>query len=296
MIVTHLAIVIPYYRITYFHETLESLVTQTDQRFKVYIGNDASPENPEELLSKFDGQFNFNYKKFEQNLGSVSLTSHWDRCLDLMQDEEWFLILGDDDYLSDNFVKEFYKNLEIALQENIAVIKANSAVVNEEGDILSEKKIEPFIKSSIEHFFDKYIHEGRSSLSEHIFKKSAYEKIGFKNLPFAWHSDDLALLQFSEFGNILFLQDAKCFVRLSSESISGNPDKNKKEKWQASKIFFDTICQNLYHFNPRQKVKLFDLIEWQESEKSIKITIPNKINEFYKTFGWRGIFKSSSWK
>ena len=45
-----LAIVIPYFKLTFFEETLQSLANQTDQRFKVYIGDDASLENPSDLL------------------------------------------------------------------------------------------------------------------------------------------------------------------------------------------------------------------------------------------------------
>lgn len=40
-----LAIVIPYYKLTFFEETLQSLANQSDKRFKVYIGDDASPED-----------------------------------------------------------------------------------------------------------------------------------------------------------------------------------------------------------------------------------------------------------
>ena len=45
-----LAIIIPYYKLTFFEDTLESLANQTDKLFKVYIGDDASPENPTDLL------------------------------------------------------------------------------------------------------------------------------------------------------------------------------------------------------------------------------------------------------
>jgi glycosyltransferase involved in cell wall biosynthesis len=48
-----LAIVIPYHRLAFFEATLQSLVNQTDQRFHVYIGDDASPENPLPLLEKY---------------------------------------------------------------------------------------------------------------------------------------------------------------------------------------------------------------------------------------------------
>ncbi|WHF51423.1 glycosyltransferase family 2 protein [Chryseobacterium gotjawalense] len=286
-----LAIIIPYYKITFLRETLDSLAAQTDQRFTVYIGNDASPENPEDLLEEFEGKFNFVYKNFEENLGGTSLTKQWNRCIEMMQDEEWFMILGDDDYFSSNVIEEFYKNIVFAERENVNVMKLNSATVNENSVITSEKKPEPFIKSSIDHFFDKFIFEGRSSLSEHIFKKSQYDLYCFKNLPLAWHADDLAVLEFSEYANTMFLEKAKCFVRISAESISGNPEKFKKEKWGATKMFFDSVCYNLSKFNKAQKAQLFDLIEWHEKEKNIKVKIPNRLTEFFSVYGYKALLK-----
>lgn len=287
-----LAIIIPFYKLAFFEETLVSLKNQTNKDFKVYIGDDASLEDCSLLLEKYKGKFDFRYHRFETNLGGKSLTKQWERCIALANNEEWFMILGDDDYLGENVVEEFYKYQKTIQEKSISVIKLNSVIVDENNIVQFEKKTEPLIKSSIEHFFDKYISEGRSSLSEHIFRKKQYHKYGFVEMPFAWHSDDLALLEFSEYGNILFIDNAKCFVRVFSESISGNPQKNKKEKWQASKIFFDKICQNLIQFNKEDKRKLFDLIDWHQNAKNIKINIPYKIYEYCKCFGWRGILKA----
>ena len=39
-----LAIVIPAYKAAFFERTLESIALQTDQRFRVYIGDDASDD------------------------------------------------------------------------------------------------------------------------------------------------------------------------------------------------------------------------------------------------------------
>ena len=281
-----LAIIIPYYKLTFFRETLESLSAQTDQRFHVYIGNDASTENPQELLKEFEGKFNFTYKKFDKNLGSISLTKQWDRCIEMMQGEEWFMILGDDDYFSSNVIEVFYKSKKIIDNNNISVIKLNSAIINAQSIIQSEKKLEPLIKSAIDHFFDKLKYEGRSSLSEHIFRKSKYDQFKFFDMPLAWHSDDLALLEFSEYQNILFLREAKCFVRISDESITGNPNKNLEKKWWASKMFFERICQNLDKFTKHEKIKLFDLIQWHEKNKNIKVYISYKIYEYYKCYGF----------
>jgi hypothetical protein len=45
---------------------------KTDKRFKVYIGNDASDEDPTQLLEKFQNQFDFEYQYYETNLGSLT--------------------------------------------------------------------------------------------------------------------------------------------------------------------------------------------------------------------------------
>lgn len=277
-----LAIVIPYYKFTFFHETLKSLAAQTDQRFIVYIGNDASPRNPEDLLKEFEGEFNFVYKKFQENLGGTSLAEQWERCVEMIQNEEWFMILGDDDYLSSNVVEEFYRNLEIIVKYQINVVKLSSRLIDESNNVLHSKINEQLMKSSIDYLLEK---DFRCSLSEHIFKKSQYEKYGFADFPLGWISDVMAIMEFSEYGDILFIEKAMCFVRISSESISGNPIHNKVEKWKAQKLFSDRICQNLDRFNVEQKRVLFNAIEWIEKEKNIKITIPNRYFEFYKSFG-----------
>ena len=105
-----LAIIIPYYKLTFFEATLQSLAYQTDKRFKVYIGDDASPEDCNYLISEFKGYFDFFYLRFETNLGSISLTEQWERCISLSGGEEWIMILGDDDVLGENVMEEFYKD------------------------------------------------------------------------------------------------------------------------------------------------------------------------------------------
>jgi hypothetical protein len=59
-----LTIIIAYYKLTFFEATLQSLVAQTSQDFKVYIGGDASPEDPAALLARFQDQFDFVYHRF----------------------------------------------------------------------------------------------------------------------------------------------------------------------------------------------------------------------------------------
>lgn len=285
-----LAIIIPYFKINFFEKTLESLARQTDKRFQVYIGDDASSNSPEELLKNYQGKFNFSNKRFENNLGSISLAKQWERCIELMQDEEWLMILGDDDFLSPNYIEEFYKHLELVEKNNINVIKYSSLEIDENGDVQKIKKEEPLIKSSIEHFFDKFVHEGRSSLSEHIFRKSAYNKYGFFEMPLAWHSDDWAQLRFSDFEDILFIKEAQCYISVSSASISGSID-NIRIKQLSSQIFFEGLGKNIQWFKGQHLNQFLDLIEWAEQQKNIQIKIKNKAWWYYKAFGFKGIYR-----
>jgi glycosyltransferase involved in cell wall biosynthesis len=49
-----LAIIIPYYKLTFFDATLESLANQNDNRFTVYIGDDNSTESPLAVLGNYE--------------------------------------------------------------------------------------------------------------------------------------------------------------------------------------------------------------------------------------------------
>ena len=80
-----LAIAIPYYKIDFFRGTLDSLANQTNQNFNIYIGNDASPSDPEKLIKEYSEKLTITYRSFDKNLGSPNLPKHWDRCLKMLQ-------------------------------------------------------------------------------------------------------------------------------------------------------------------------------------------------------------------
>ena len=229
-----LAIVIPYFKINFFETTLQSLTNQTNKRFKVYIGDDASPENPIILLEKYSGQFDFVYHRFEENLGGISLVKQWERCIALSADEEWIMILGDDDVLGENVVEQFYVNLvEINAITNV-VRFATQKIDSDNANILNEEYLHPKIEKSTEYFFRHF----RSSLSEYIFSKEKVATIGFKDFPLGWFSDVLAVLEFSNFKELFTINEALVYIRISDLSISGSQrDPNLKSK-SAFKFYY----------------------------------------------------------
>jgi hypothetical protein len=247
-----LAIVIPYYKFTFLEATLQSLSLQTCQDFKVYIGDDASPENPSILLEKYKGKFDYVYYRFDDNLGGTSLTQQWERCIALSGYEEWIMILGDDDVLGSNVVEAFFNNLKEIEKEKIAVVRYATQVIDESGVSISGLCIHPKLEKSTDFIIKKINKQTRSSLSEYVFEKEQVLKIGFKNFPLAWYADDMAILDYSNYNLIYTINESRLLIRYSSYSLSGN-DSNKKEKDIAKFSFFWVLySQKIDKFSPNQ--------------------------------------------
>lgn len=247
-----LAIVIPYYKLTFFDTTLLSLANQTDKRFKLYIGDDASPENPAVLVAHYQGKFDFKYHRFESNLGSISLTQQWERCMALSDSEEWIMVLGDDDYLGENVVEEFYCHLNEIEQLKIDVVRYATVVVNEEDEKISIIHTHPKLEKSTDFLMRKLKGGTRSSLSEFVFKKKKIQSIGFQNMPLAWYSDVLAFIEVSGFGFIYTINEAVVSFRLSDLNITSKVD-NLRAKNIATFEF--------YHYLLNEKKENFDTIQ-----------------------------------
>lgn len=256
-----IAVVIPYYKINFFESTLISLKNQSDKRFTVYIGNDASPDDPKSLLEKYQNSFRFEYAEFETNLGGKSLVKHWERCIDQIKDEQWIMILGDDDTLSENCIADFCKNIEEVKKQQINVVRFATQIINENDEIISGIYQHPQIESSIDFLFRKLKGGTRSSLSEYIFKTSSVKKYKFKEFPLAWHSDDLAILEFSEFGTIFTINQAVVNFRWSGKNITSLMN-NMVIKNKATFNFYYYLLNDVKkHFNASQKEILYSKLE-----------------------------------
>jgi glycosyltransferase involved in cell wall biosynthesis len=250
-----LAIIIPYYKLLFFEETLQSLANQTDKRFEVFVGDDASPENPADLLGKYKGKFEFFYHRFESNLGGISLVRQWERCIALSKKEEWIMILGDDDVLGETVVASWYENHEI-FNKKSNLVRFASRIIDEEVQTVSEVYMHPVWESAIDSFYRKFRDWTRSSLSEYVFSRTAYSKYGFQDYPLAWNSDDQAWLDFSDNKSIFTINESVVYVRLSSSNISGKTD-NFLLKNNSQILFYKKLIKEKLHYYEHSQRLLF---------------------------------------
>ena len=283
-----LAIVIPFYKISFIEETFQSLANQTNKNFKVYIGDDASPDDVSVILAKYRGFFDFNYFRFSENLGGKSLVQQWERCIELVKDEKWLMILGDDDVLDENCVELFYNNLSEIEEGNINVVRYSTVVIDKSRNEISKIHTHPKFELSIDFLMRKFQGGTRSSLSEYIFKLEDLKRIKFKDIPLAWYSDLLAVLEVSNFSTIFTINDAKVYFRWSGENITSKTD-NMVLKNIGTFQFYYYLVNNCSQFiSQYQESRILDHLE--------KTFLDNKRNKtFWKSFTKlylkRGFFK-----
>jgi len=284
-----LAIIIPYYKFSFFEETLQSLANQTSKRFKVYIGDDASPENPGVLLEKYQGKFDFVYYRFDENLGGKSLPQQWKRCIALSANEEWIMVLGDDDVLSETVVESFYNNQAIFLKKTNVIRFASKKLFGK--DIVdSNVFVHPKWESATAAFYRKFAKTTRSTLSEYIFSRASYLKFGFYDYPLAWNSDDRAWLEFSDSKPIFTINESIVYFRLSDLNISGRQDnlllKNKSE----IEFYKFIVVSKLKEFNKEQQLRLL-----RRYQAELRTTRSLKISEFFFLFFLYVKYANADW-
>lgn len=250
-----LAIVIPYFKIEFFDQCLRSLNDQSNKNFTVYIGDDSSDNEPSDVIKQYQNTLNIKYTRFSTNLGNQYLTRQWDRCIELTENEEWIMLLGDDDMISENLVESFYANLSYIDKNKYALLRANVTEIDDRGNTLRSFEY-PRTERATDSYIKKITEDYHISLPEYIFRKSSYQKYGFQHFPFAFGSDNVAWLEFSEGKDIYTLPHAWCFMRFSNFNISGNRQ-NIKEKIFAMYLTKKYIVNNLVQdFNSTDRITI----------------------------------------
>ena len=219
----NLAIIIPGYKPDYLYNTLESLCTQSNKDFTVYVGDDNSPYELYKTVKQFKDKLDIQYVKFDDNLGGYSLIKQWERCIDL-SNEEWIWLFSDDDIANPNCVDTFYKGIDHASK----LYKFNTKIIDGDGKLIARKfdKINLLTgRLSSQEFIDNRLASNgfRSFAVEYIFHRDLYDKHKFVEFPLAWASDDATWLLYSlSNGGLISILDEIVLWRYSGKNISSD--------------------------------------------------------------------------
>jgi len=283
-----IAIIIPYYKSRYMNETLQSIKQQTNSNFKLYIGDDCSPHDIQPLLQNLDTDFKDRivYHRFDTNMGSVSLTRQWERCIALTHDEPYLWLFSDDDIMPPDAIERFYNFIEKA-NTPIDVLRFDLQIVNDDSKIIRNSKAHPPFEKAENFIFRRLNGECISTACEYIFSRKTYQlNKGFVEFPLAWCSDDASWVQFGQQTGIYTIGGNPVSWRMGGFNISSDKNSTYQLKLKAS-ILYLRFIEERYHFSDELKMKML-YGQLNLLNKSVKV----KVN-FYKQLFRSGIFSRS---
>jgi glycosyltransferase involved in cell wall biosynthesis len=260
-----LAIVIPAYKSEFFRHVLESIANQTYRNFHVYIGDDASPENIQDIVRKFSSKLPIHYHRFPNNLGRVSLAEHWRRCIALSR-EPWVCLFSDDDLMEERCVEAFYQELRVTSGRH-ELYRFNTCSIDGSGRLISDNVQHPQNESGAD-FLVSRLRGGRTSTAQElIFSRAAWEAVGgFPDFPLGWASDDAFIATLGSRKPIRVVPGPRLKWRLSGKNIStDNSIAMAIQKHQACRRFVqwaaDFLEKNQPTAGPLTNGKLAVLLE-----------------------------------
>jgi glycosyltransferase involved in cell wall biosynthesis len=234
--VQDLAIVIPAFKGRYLHAALASMAAQTDQRFQLYVCDDASPDD---LGAIYAGVFpaaadeRRNFIRFDENLGGRSLVQQWNRCVAQTRGEPWIWLFSDDDIADPNCVSAFYRvsQADRAHGEDAPVYRFDTAIIDGDGYCVAVSPPHPARESGLQFAYHRMLWQRNSFAPDHIFARDAFERCGgFVDLPFAIGSDDASWITFSEGSLIRTIEGPLVYWRRTTENTSRVSGGNSVEK------------------------------------------------------------------
>lgn len=261
----NLAIVIPAYKSEYLCKALESIANQTCKNFTLYIGEDNSPNNLYEIVKKFESSVDIVYKRFDENLGGTDLVAQWERCIDMVQKEEWIWLFSDDDLMSPDCVEKFYKSLN-ATNEGFDIYRFNvNTFKGDRSCILSHNLFDGVVDSS-DFLYYRLLYKYPSFAVEYVFNRRYFEdQGGFVKFPKAWCSDDATWYKLSRDKGFYTIKDSLVFWRYSESNISGNTQKNSNDLIDATQLYTQWLINNV------SRSFLFKILLYNWFEKQIRI-------------------------
>lgn len=240
-----LAIVIPAYRKTFLERAIRSVAQQTDRRFRLYVGDDGSPEQLEPVVRSAAAGCDFVFKRFDQNLGGRSLVQHWDRCIRLSR-EQWVWVFSDDDVMEPGCVEAFYRELE-QTRGAYDLYRFNTLQVDAHDRVGSVSPSHPVVESSLEFAYHRLCGTRHSTFQELIFSRQAYDRIGaLPDFPHAWCADDAAIILLGDRTGIRTIESPRVRFRMSGENITSRygDARINRGKRKASMLYLEWLMNH----------------------------------------------------
>lgn len=228
------SITVPAYKAQYLAECIDSILAQTYKNFELIIVNDASPQDIDSIVSKYDDS-RIRYYKNKVGFGAEHVVGNWNKCLEYTTGD-YIICMGDDDKLLPNCLEEYVKLIN--LFPDLDIYHGMTEIINENSDITSIQQPRPLWESVYSMLWWRW--RGRSQyIGDWLFKTDPLrDKGGFFFTKFAWGADDASAVMSAKDCGVANTYYPVFQYRVSSLTISNNTD-NIWEKIASQNSVFD---------------------------------------------------------
>ena len=237
--------VLPAYKSEYLQVAIDSILQQTYIDFELIIVDDASPYHLESIVNQYNDN-RIVFHRNENNIGGKNLVSNWNKCIKYAKGE-YVILASDDDIYSPFFLQQVDERIKD--YPDVDIIRSRVNRIDSDGIITDIEQIyKPFMPfSEFVFYWSKGI---INCIANYAFKRTALlDAGGFVDMPCAWYSDDITIVNMSVNG-IATTDDALFYFRTSDKSISWTFNKETiRKKWKANGMFYqwfnDTIIPKM---------------------------------------------------
>lgn len=237
--------VLPAYKSEYLQVAIDSILQQTYIDFELIIVDDASPYHLESIVNQYNDN-RIVFHRNENNIGGKNLVSNWNKCIKYAKGE-YVILASDDDIYSPFFLQQVDERIKD--YPDVDIIRSRVNRIDSDGIITDIEQIyKPFMPfSEFVFYWSKGI---INCIANYAFKRTALlDAGGFVDMPCAWYSDDITIVNMSVNG-IATTDDALFYFRTSDKSISWTFNQETiRKKWKANGMFYqwfnDTIIPKM---------------------------------------------------
>lgn len=227
--------VLPAYKARFFKEAIDSILAQTYRDFELIIVNDASPEDLTSIVTSYQDN-RIHYYVNEQNIGGKDLVAQWNHCLEYAKGK-YVILASDDDLYSPQYLEKMDEL--VCKYPNINVFRPRIQIIDSLGKVKHQLKGLNEKVEQVEYVYHWMRGDIGSGIGYFIFLREQLVSLGgFYNLPLAWGSDDVTVIEMARAGmgfspHILFS------FRNSGENITSMKHNSRAMsiKLQANKMF-----------------------------------------------------------
>lgn len=235
--------VLPAYKSDYLQDAIDSILQQTVSDFELIIVDDASPYHLETIVNRYDDQ-RVIFHKNKENIGGKNLVENWNKCIKYAKGD-YVILASDDDIYSPFFLQQVDARIEE--YPDVDIIRSRVNRIDSKGTITDiEQVYKPYMPfSEFVFYWSKGV---INCIANYVFKRtSLLDADGFVDMPCAWFSDDITVVNMSING-IATTEDALFYFRTSNKSVSWTFDKDTiRKKWKANSMFYKWFNDTVIH-------------------------------------------------